>query len=48
MYKRRKSTKNQFSNFGLIEKIMDLSLTLLAAISKGKNIVNQWSSKIYL
>ena len=39
----RKSTKNQFSSFGLIEKSMDLSLTLLAVISEGKNIVNLYA-----
>ena len=45
MYKTRKSTKNQFSNFSLIEKIMDLSLTLLAVISEGKNIENLYAGK---
>ena len=30
LYKKRKSTKNRLSNFGLIEKIMDLSRISLA------------------
>ena len=30
LYKTRKSTKNLWSNFGLIEEIMDLSRILLA------------------
>ena len=32
LYKTRKSTKNQLSNFGLNEEIMDLARTLLTVV----------------
>ena len=48
LYKTRKSTKNLWSNFGLIEGIMDLSRILLAVSTQAMQTFNVVYKHTYL